>query len=191
MAPTAMMTIAKGLMKKKSTYAGVPRPVEHPICAMLWHVCTRQPHVFEYMLWTLWLLTLAFWAAIFVLVVHFGATHSRPQQSRCILDVYCSCLKGQPRPGSSEKGNPGLALHALTLDDLTEKALTLGFTKSELAKHQQDGRGSPKDSLVRLILGSSLRRNLSAAAEEDDEEMAAGERPPRQTNAALAAFDVK
>jgi hypothetical protein len=183
-----MMTIAKGLMKKKSTYASTPRP-EHPICAMLWHVCTRQPHVFEYVLWTLWLLTLAFWAAIFVLVVHCGATHSRPQQSRCVLDVYLSCLKEQPRPGSSEKGNPGLALHAFSLDDLTEKALKLGFTESELAKQQQDRRGSPKDALVRLILGLSPGHR-GAAAEEDDVEMAArGEQPPQRPNATLAAFE--
>ena len=68
MAPTGLLSIAKGLVTKKATYANKPRP-EHPFCAMLWHVCTRQPHMFEYVLWALWLLTLAFWVTVFVLIV--------------------------------------------------------------------------------------------------------------------------
>lgn len=176
MAPSGMLSIAKAVISKKATNANTPRP-EHPLCAMFWHICTRQPHVFEYVLWTLWLLTLAFWASIFVLVVHFGATQRRTQQSRCILDAHCACLKETPTNGSEISVAQGRGLHALSFDDLTAEALKLGFTKSELEKQQDKLRGSPKEVLVQLILGPLPRSNRAAL--ELDEEMAAVEVQPQ------------
>lgn len=183
MAPGGLLSIAKGVITKKATgNANTPRP-EHPVCTMFWHICTRQPHVFEYILWTPWVLMLVFWVSIFILVVHFGATQRRPQQSRCILDAHCACLIEDPAH-STEKRTQGRVLHALSFDDLTAEALNLGFTESELEKQQDRLRGSPKEALVKLMLGISPRNDHAAL--ELDETMAAadGVQPKHATSAA-------
>jgi hypothetical protein len=75
-------------------------------------------------------------------------------------------------------------LHALSFDDLTAEALNLGFTESELEKQQDRLRGSPKEALVKLMLGISPRNDHAAL--ELDETMAAadGVQPKHATSAA-------
>ena len=60
-------------------------------------------------------------------------------------------------------------MHALSLDDLMGEALKLGLTEEQLAKHQRTAQGSPKDSLVRLILRLPPRWNRGAEAATDEE----------------------
>ena len=167
------------LARTVSTKKGSGRPLEHPVCAMLWHVCQRGPHMFEIFLWSLWLLELAVWVTIFVLVVHCGATRTRPQHSRCIIDVYCPCWAAERRRRAAADRPRGLALHSRSVDDLTNEALKLtGLTEAELEEHQRRAQGSPKEALVQLILGRPPRRGGAAAAPDDEEMGAAGERQP-------------
>ena len=181
------MNIARGVVRKKATHT-VGLRTEHPICAMLWHVCTRQPHVFEYMLWTLWLLVLTFWGVIFVLVVHYGATKHRAQQSRCILDLFCFRLQ-EPGRRRSKTTPTGRVLHALSLEELMEEVVKLGYTKLEAERQQRNAQGSPKEPLVRMILGLASSHTRDKAAQPDEEMAVSGQQPQRPINVTSSSRD--
>lgn len=167
MPPSGMLAIAKKAVTAKSTRTN---PLEHPICRILWHAtCKRQPHAFEYMLWTWWALMLAIWVVIFVLLVHCGAGRRGPTRTRCIIDGYCPCWAEARRQRAAQSPPRGLALHALSTNDLRKEAMKVGFSHSELEEHQQLTRGSPKESLVQLILGNRLPGRGRRTTEPDDE----------------------